>query len=157
NASSLSGVMVENLPVVCRCRKATPHKKLSTFFGVVIPTLLSMFGVVDYLQIAFMVGQCGLYQSIAMFIVAYLISMTVLSVSAITSRVLIGAHIYAKPTFLIFIIIMVVLATIFLSFFAVGLRDVTLPNAPGANSNATTGLGTANFTGRRLATLRGNL
>lgn len=38
--------------------------------------------------VAFMVGQCGMYQSIAMFIVAYLISMTVLSVSAIPSGAL---------------------------------------------------------------------
>lgn len=50
---------------------------------------------------------------------------------------------------------MSVLATFILSFFAVGPRDITLPYAPGAN--ATTGLGTANFTDHCLATLRDNL
>ncbi|KAF5891318.1 solute carrier family 12 member 9-like, partial [Clarias magur] len=63
-----------------------PHK-LSTFFGVVIPTLLSMFSVVVFLRIGFVVGQCGLYQAMVMFVVAYfIISMTVLSICAISTN-----------------------------------------------------------------------
>ncbi|XP_057693985.1 solute carrier family 12 member 9 isoform X2 [Corythoichthys intestinalis] len=222
-------------------------KKLSTFFGVVIPTLLSMFSVVLFLRIGFLVGQSGLYQGIAMFIVAYfIISMTVLSVCAIStngaldaggayymiSRALgpefggsigimfflanvcacalyvlglveaiiatfgvpedgalatssyqvlpsgywwsllyataiallcllvcmVGAHIYAKATFLIFLVVMFVLGTIFISFFAVHPRTILLPGF--ANSNPTvnaTGPSTANFTGFKLETLLGNL
>ncbi|CAL8359778.1 unnamed protein product [Merluccius merluccius] len=62
-------------------------KKLTTFFGVVVPTLLSMFSVVVFLRIGFMVGQCGLYQAIAMYLVAYfIITMTVLSVCAISTN-----------------------------------------------------------------------
>ncbi|TRY92230.1 hypothetical protein DNTS_023803 [Danionella cerebrum] len=61
--------------------------KLNTFFGVVIPTLLSMFSVVLFLRIGFVVGQCGLYQMILMLVVAYfIISMTVLSVCAISTN-----------------------------------------------------------------------
>lgn len=67
---------------------------------------------------------------------------------------LIGAHIYAKATFIIFLVVMFVLATIFISFFAVKHRIITLP------SSAINGTGiptTANFTGFKLETLMGNL
>uniref|UniRef100_A0A7N8Y4V6 Solute carrier family 12 member 9 n=1 Tax=Mastacembelus armatus TaxID=205130 RepID=A0A7N8Y4V6_9TELE len=199
--------------------RTTPQrqpKKLPTFFGVVIPTLLSMFSVVVFLRIGFVVGQCGLYQAIAMFLVAYfIISMTVLSVCAISTNgaldaggayymisralgpefggsigimfflanvcgsalfvlglveavvatfgvpedgtvanmsyqvlpsgywwsllyattiallcllvCLVGAHIYAKTTFIIFLVVMFVLVTIFISFFAVRPRTINLP------------------------------
>lgn len=67
---------------------------------------------------------------------------------------LIGAHIYAKATFVIFLVVMIVLATIFISFFAEKPRVITLP------SSAVNGTGiptTANFTGFKLETLKGNL
>ncbi|XP_068588009.1 solute carrier family 12 member 9-like, partial [Cebidichthys violaceus] len=71
-------------------RRSAPQrqpKKLSIFFGVVIPTLLSMFSVVVFLRIGFMVGHSGLYQAIAMLLVAYfIICMTVLSVCAISTN-----------------------------------------------------------------------
>uniref|UniRef100_A0A8C7T975 Solute carrier family 12 member 9 n=1 Tax=Oncorhynchus mykiss TaxID=8022 RepID=A0A8C7T975_ONCMY len=210
---------VEQSPAFSR-RKSAHHsrpKKLSTFFGVVIPTLLSMFSVVVFLRIGFVVGQCGLYQAIAMFLVAYfIISMTVLSVCAISTNgaldaggayymisralgpefggslgvmfflanvcssalyilglveaivatfgdnpadpagslqvlpagywwsllyatgilllcllvCLVGAEIYAKASFIIFLVVMLVLATIFISFFAVRPRTILLPAAP---------------------------
>ncbi|XP_042284903.1 solute carrier family 12 member 9-like isoform X1 [Thunnus maccoyii] len=219
-------------------------RKLGVVFGVVIPTLLSMFSVVVFLRIGFVVGQAGLYQSIAMFLVAYLIiTMTVLSVCAISTNgaldaggayymisralgpefggsigimfffanvcgsalyvlglveaimsafgvpeegvgavaglhqvlpsgywwsllygtvllflcfivCLIGAHIYAKATFIIFIIVTTVLTSIFISFFIVGPMAVTLSDTSVLNS---TGLTTANYTGLRLHTLEGNL
>lgn len=71
---------------------------------------------------------------------------------------MVGAHIYAKTTFLIFLVVMFVLGTIFISFFAVHPRTITLP--PSATSSSTgngTGLATANFTGFKLDTLLGNL
>ncbi|XP_058890228.1 solute carrier family 12 member 9 [Acipenser ruthenus] len=223
-------------------RTQTPQpQKLSTFFGVVIPTLLSMFSVVVFLRIGFAVGQSGLYQTIAMFIVAYIIiGMTVLSVCAISTNgaldaggayymisralgpefggsigimfflanvcgsalfvlglvesimdtfgvpqgpeaglgssvqvlprtywwellygtsilllcllvCLVGAHIYAKATFIIFLIVLVALITIFISFFVVKPHEVTVPLLNG------TGTTTANFTGFKLATLQENL
>uniref|UniRef100_A0A6Q2WYC0 Solute carrier family 12 member 9 n=1 Tax=Esox lucius TaxID=8010 RepID=A0A6Q2WYC0_ESOLU len=217
-------------------------KKLSTFFGVVIPTLLSMFSVVVFLRIGFVVGQCGLYQAIIMFLVAYLIiSMTVLSVCAISTNgaldaggayymisralgpefggslgvmfflanvcssalfvlglveaimasfgstastlqvlpagywwsllyatgillvcllvCLVGAEIYAKATFIIFLIVMVVLATVFISFFAVHPHIVNLPppSQPVSNDTGPPPPTVANFTGFKLDTLLGNL
>lgn len=243
------GQAVDQRPGTSPKHRSSPPgqpKKLSTFFGVVIPTLLSMFSVVVFLRIGFVVGQCGLYQAIGMFLVAYIIiTMTVLSVCAISTNgaldaggayymisralgpefggsiglmfflanvcgsalfvlglveavlatfgvpedgvitnsyqvlpsgywwsllygtvlallcllvCLIGAHIYAKATFLIFLVVMVVLLTIFISFFAVHPRVVQLPaEATKTNGNGTLGQTTANFTGFKLDTLLGNL
>ncbi|XP_030634619.1 solute carrier family 12 member 9 isoform X2 [Chanos chanos] len=243
--SPQTGETVDRTPATVR-RKSTPDqpKKLTTFFGVVIPTLLSMFSVVVFLRIGFVVGQSGLYQAIAMFLVAYfIISMTVLSVCAISTNgaldaggayymisralgpefggsigimfflanvcgsalyvlglveavldtfglpedgqsaskyavfptghwwaflygtvillvcllvCLVGAHIYAKATFVIFLVVMLVLCTIFISFFAVGPQVVALPRPDKTPPNATYPA-SANFTGFKLDTLRGNL
>uniref|UniRef100_A0A6Q2Y928 Solute carrier family 12 member 9 n=1 Tax=Esox lucius TaxID=8010 RepID=A0A6Q2Y928_ESOLU len=246
----LPGDAVERIPAISRRRSApsSQPKKLSTFFGVVIPTLLSMFSVVVFLRIGFVVGQCGLYQAIIMFLVAYLIiSMTVLSVCAISTNgaldaggayymisralgpefggslgvmfflanvcssalfvlglveaimasfgrpedgvstastlqvlpagywwsllyatgillvcllvCLVGAEIYAKATFIIFLIVMVVLATVFISFFAVHPHIVNLPppSQPVSNDTGPPPPTVANFTGFKLDTLLGNL
>ncbi|XP_029111436.1 solute carrier family 12 member 9 [Scleropages formosus] len=220
-----------------RSAESRPQHKLSTFFGVVVPTLLSMFSVVVFLRIGFVVGQSGLYQTFGMLLVAYfIICMTVLSVCAISTNgaldaggayymisralgpefggsigimfffanvcgsalyvlglveaiistfgvsqdvpsgqhvlptgywwsllyataillvcllvCLVGAHIYARATFLIFIIVIVVLCTIFISFFAVAPRSIAVPSL---NSSV---LSSANFTGFKLETLLGNL
>nr|XP_056706549.1 solute carrier family 12 member 9-like [Euleptes europaea] len=66
---------------------------------------------------------------------------------------LVGAGIYAKATFLIFVIVMGVLGTVVLSFFVVGPHTVQLPGGGGNG----TGLGNASFTGFSLHTLRSNL
>lgn len=72
---------------------------------------------------------------------------------------LVGAHIYAKATFLIFLVVMFVLGTIFISFFAVGPRTITLPSPfkPAPNGTSPVFPTTANFTGFKLDTLLGNL
>ncbi|CAG06379.1 unnamed protein product, partial [Tetraodon nigroviridis] len=254
------GQAVGQPPGSSRQRSAPQRQpqKLSVFFGVVIPTLLSMFSVVLFLRIGFVVGQAGLYQGIAMFLVAYfIICMTVLSVCAISTNgaldaggaycilfissdggdalppsdmisralgpefggsigimfflanvcgsalyvlglveaivdtfgkhgaalsahhvlpsgywysllyatgiallcllvCLVGAHIYAKATFLIFLVVMFVLGTIFVSFFAVHPRTITLPS-PSPNGTDPAFPTTANFTGFKLNTLLGNL
>ncbi|XP_059711600.1 solute carrier family 12 member 9 isoform X2 [Haemorhous mexicanus] len=70
-----------------RGRAAAAPRKLPTFLGVVVPTLLSMFSVVLFLRLGFVVGHAGLYQALAMFAVAYfIIGMTVLSVCAIATN-----------------------------------------------------------------------
>ncbi|KAM9790534.1 solute carrier family 12 member 9-like [Syngnathus typhle] len=222
------------------------RRKLGVIFGVVIPTLLSMFSVVVFLRIGFVVGQAGLYQTIAMFLVAYfIITMTVFSVCAISTNgaldaggayymisralgpefggsigimfffanvcgsalyilglveaivsafgvpeasepgavfeashrvlpsgywwsllygtvllsicffvCLVGAQIYAKATFVIFLIVTIVLASIFTSFFTVEPRTVTLPHSSFMNASTQTA---ANYTGLSLHTLEGNL
>lgn len=72
---------------------------------------------------------------------------------------LVGAHIYTKATFLIFLVVMFVLGTIFISFFAVGPRTITLPKNfnPTANQTRPAFPTAANFTGFKLETLLGNL
>ncbi|KAI7800413.1 putative solute carrier family 12 member 9-like, partial [Triplophysa rosa] len=192
-------------------------------------------------NLGFVVGQCGLYQTIVMLLVAYfIISMTVLSVCAISTNgaldaggayymisralgpefggsigimfflanvcgsalfvlglveailatfgapedgssavsryavlpggywwsllygtvilllclfvCLIGADIYAKATFIIFLIVMAALGIIFISFFAVKPHVIDLPNR-----NSSLGPTEANFTGFKLDTLVANL
>lgn len=74
---------------------------------------------------------------------------------------LVGAHIYAKATFLIFLVVMFVLGTIFVSFFAVHPQNILLPSSaafnPPANGTGPVFPTTANFTGFKLDTLLGNL
>ncbi|XP_061923918.1 solute carrier family 12 member 9-like [Entelurus aequoreus] len=244
-----AGLAREKTPAGPRARfsHSKQPKKLSTFFGVVVPTLLSMFSVIVFLRIGFLVGQSGLYQAITMFIVAYfIICMTVLSVCAISTNgaldaggayymisralgpefggsigimfflanvcacafyvlglveavvatfgvpedgslaasshqvlpsgywwsllyataiallcllvCLVGAHIYAKATFLIFLVVIFVLGTIFISFFAVRPRTIILPGSATSDLVVNgTGPTTANFTGFKLDTLLGNL
>uniref|UniRef100_A0A667ZP21 Solute carrier family 12 member 9 n=1 Tax=Myripristis murdjan TaxID=586833 RepID=A0A667ZP21_9TELE len=231
NAASPTGVTVES---DARRAKGKNPRKLGVVFGVIIPTLLSMFSVVVFLRIGFVVGQAGLYQSIAMFLVAYfIITMTVLSVCAISTNgaldaggayymisralgpefggsigimfffanvcgsalyilglveaiisafgipegrvmpsgywwsvlygtvllflclivCLVGAHIYAKATFIIFIVVMTALASIFISFFIVEPKVVMLPDT---SVNITSPV-TTNYTGLRLHTMERNL
>ncbi|XP_053185881.1 solute carrier family 12 member 9-like [Scomber japonicus] len=85
-----TGSQPKNVPKPSRDkggRDGKTTRKLGVVFGVVIPTLLSMFSVVVFLRIGFVVGHAGFYESIAMFLVAYLIiTMTVLSVCAISTN-----------------------------------------------------------------------
>ena len=66
--------------------------KLSTFIGVIVPCTLSMFSVILFLRIGMVVGQAGLLQTIAMLMLAYLVTaLTVLSLSAISTNEVIKA------------------------------------------------------------------
>lgn len=69
---------------------------------------------------------------------------------------LVGAGIYAKATFLIFLIVMVVLGTVYLSFFIVGPKTIRLPGSRSVNHTDPT-IVNASFTGFRLHTLLANL
>uniref|UniRef100_A0A4W6BTN8 Solute carrier family 12 member 9 n=1 Tax=Lates calcarifer TaxID=8187 RepID=A0A4W6BTN8_LATCA len=68
----------------------TPSKdprKLNTFFGVMVPTILSMFSIVLFLRTGFVVGHAGLLQGLLMVVVAYtIISLTILSICAISTN-----------------------------------------------------------------------
>ncbi|XP_062262366.1 solute carrier family 12 member 9 [Platichthys flesus] len=69
---------------------ATPTKdprQLNTFFGVMVPTILSMFSIVLFLRTGFVVGHAGLLQGLLMVLVAYtIISLTILSICAISTN-----------------------------------------------------------------------
>ncbi|XP_056421493.1 solute carrier family 12 member 9-like isoform X1 [Hyla sarda] len=222
-------------------RQRAGARKLSTFLGVVVPTLLAMFSVVLFLRIGFVVGQSGLYEAVGMLILSYfIIGMTVLSVCAISTNgaldaggayymisralgpefggsigimfflanvcgsalyilglvetivamfgiptgedgrsgvhvlpqsywyeflygtvllflcllvCLVGASIYARATFLIFIIVMVVLITVFISFFAVREKVVSIVTTDANGTHYLNGT----FTGFKLSTLKDNV
>ncbi|TNN72475.1 Solute carrier family 12 member 9 [Liparis tanakae] len=62
-------------------------RKLNTFFGVMVPTILSMFSIVLFLRTGFVVGHAGLLQGLLMVVVAYtIISLTILSICAISTN-----------------------------------------------------------------------
>ncbi|XP_065190112.1 solute carrier family 12 member 9-like isoform X2 [Sycon ciliatum] len=62
-------------------------KKLSTFFGVVVPCVLSIFSVILFLRLGYVVGQAGLWVSLGMLILGYfVVVLTVLSISAICTN-----------------------------------------------------------------------
>ncbi|XP_069775964.1 solute carrier family 12 member 9 isoform X2 [Narcine bancroftii] len=217
-------------------------RKLSTFFGVVVPTVLSMFSIVIFMRVGFVIGQAGFLEALLMLVVAYvIISLTVLSVCAISTNgavrgggayfmisrtlgpefggsiglmfflanvcscavyilglveaildvfgelpnagavhkglhvlpqsylfdvlyassilvlcllvCLVGAQIYAKTSFLIFLLVHIVLVTIFVSFFAVSPKMVWIVEQSGNVSHVIH----INYTGFDLATLRRNL
>uniref|UniRef100_A0A4W3IPB6 Solute carrier family 12 member 9 n=1 Tax=Callorhinchus milii TaxID=7868 RepID=A0A4W3IPB6_CALMI len=229
----------EEISVSSATSQHDDRRKLCTFFGVVVPTVLSMFSIVVFLRVGFVVGQAGFLQSILMLAVAYvIISLTVLSVCAISTNgavkgggayfmisrtlgpefggsiglmfflanvcacavyvlglveavldvfgelpnagkwihvlpqsylydvlyassilllclliCLVGAQIYAKTTFLIFLVVHVVLLTIFASFFSVSPTSIPILH----RSNNATERFNGSYTGFSLATLRNNL
>uniref|UniRef100_A0A671Y2X6 Solute carrier family 12 member 9 n=1 Tax=Sparus aurata TaxID=8175 RepID=A0A671Y2X6_SPAAU len=62
-------------------------RKLNTFFGVMVPTILSMFSIILFLRTGFVVGHAGLLQGLLMLIVAYtIIALTILSICAISTN-----------------------------------------------------------------------
>ncbi|XP_061658868.1 solute carrier family 12 member 9 isoform X2 [Syngnathoides biaculeatus] len=62
-------------------------RKLNTFFGVMVPTVLSMFSIVLFLRTGFVVGHAGLLQGLLMVLVAYfIITLTILSICAISTN-----------------------------------------------------------------------
>nr|XP_058894671.1 solute carrier family 12 member 9 isoform X2 [Kogia breviceps] len=217
-------------------------RKLSTFLGVVVPTVLSMFSIVVFLRIGFVVGHAGLLQALAMLLVAYFIlALTVLSVCAIATngavrgggayflisrtlgpevggsiglmfylanvcgcavsllglveamldvfgadatgssglRVLpqgygwnllygslllglvggvctLGAGLYARASFLTFLLVSGSLASVLVSFVAVRPRDIPLTPRPGPNGSSLPPQ-VAHFTGFNSSTLKANL
>lgn len=61
-------------------------KKFGAFSGVFTPSILTILGVIMYLRLPWIVGQAGLWSTIAIVIVAHLISVTTgLSVSSIAT------------------------------------------------------------------------
>ncbi|KAF7643631.1 hypothetical protein LDENG_00236170 [Lucifuga dentata] len=63
------------------------QRKLNTFFGVMVPIILSMFSIVLFLRTGFVVGHAGLVQGLLMMIVAYtIVSLTILSICAISTN-----------------------------------------------------------------------
>jgi len=68
-------------------RRQKPAKKLGLAMGVLIPNILSIFGVILFLRLGMIVGQCGVWIAILMFSFGYfVVLMTTLSLSAISTN-----------------------------------------------------------------------
>lgn len=68
------------------------QKKFGTFAGVFTPSLLTILGVIMYLRMGWVVGNAGLYLTLAIIVLAHLISVTTgLSVSSIATDKKVGA------------------------------------------------------------------
>ncbi|CAI7995534.1 Solute carrier family 12 member 9 [Geodia barretti] len=92
----------ENRPLLSRHarqieeRRKAKQKKLTMVFGVTIPCILSIFSVVLFLRLGFVLGQAGFIQTMVMVLVGYgVVILTVLSISAIaTSSTVEGGGVY---------------------------------------------------------------
>ena len=63
------------------------NRKLGTFLGVTVPCICTIFGVVVFLRLPFIVGQMGLWAALAMLLTAYGLSfVTMQSFMAISLR-----------------------------------------------------------------------
>ncbi|KAK7925554.1 hypothetical protein WMY93_007864 [Mugilogobius chulae] len=77
----------ESSPQSSPSQQHTNPRRLNTFFGVMVPTILSMFSIVLFLRTGFVVGHAGLLQGLLMVVVAYtIISLTILSICAISTN-----------------------------------------------------------------------
>jgi len=67
-------------------------KRFSTFEGVLTPCLLSIFGVIMYLRLGYVVGSVGLGGAIIIIVFANMITLsTALSMSSVVTNIRIGA------------------------------------------------------------------
>ncbi|CAH1239487.1 SLC12A9 [Branchiostoma lanceolatum] len=81
--SSAGGMSADKEPA----QQEPGSRKLSTFLGVVVPCTLSMFSVILFLRMGFLIGQAGLLVGIAQFFLAYcIVGLTILSVCAISTN-----------------------------------------------------------------------
>lgn len=68
-------------------RKPANGGKLTTFFGVFVPCVLSIFSVILFLRMGYILGQAGLIVTLVMLTVAYtIVVLTILSISAISTN-----------------------------------------------------------------------
>jgi amino acid transporter len=61
-------------------------KKIGTFGGVFVPSILTILGVIMYLRLPAIIGEAGLYMTLGIILLAHIISVTTgLSVSSIAT------------------------------------------------------------------------
>lgn len=77
-------------------KRDAKKKKLSMIFGVTMPCCLSIFSVILFLRLGFVLGQAGFWETMLMLVIGYgVVILTVLSISAIsTSATVEGGGVY---------------------------------------------------------------
>lgn len=55
---------------------AAPVKKLKTFDGVFVPVFLSIWGIILFIRLGFIIGEAGLLGTLVMFIMSYVVAVT---------------------------------------------------------------------------------
>lgn len=79
------------LQVLSFKERAQKNRKLGTFMGVYIPTILMLFGVIVFLRVGWVTGQAGLTSTLIMITFAALVSLlSILSMAAIATNIDIG-------------------------------------------------------------------
>ncbi len=65
--------------------------KFGTFFGIYVPSILMMFGVIIFLRLGWIVGSAGLYSTLTIITLASVITLiTILSMSAAATNIKVG-------------------------------------------------------------------
>lgn len=86
-AAAACGAKADSQPDSSTDTPTKDPRQLDTFFGVMVPTILSMFSIILFLRMGFVVGHAGLLQGLLMVFVAYtIISLTILSICAISTN-----------------------------------------------------------------------
>ncbi|EDV21701.1 uncharacterized protein TRIADDRAFT_59688 [Trichoplax adhaerens] len=169
----MSGMPTEVQPLLSPCHSNVNdgnyrEGKLSTFLGVVVPCILSIFSVILFLRLGFVVGQAGFLTVIGMLVLAYGLCIKFTAIPGSTwwqylygSLVLLfclivcvfGAGIFAKTSLIIFLAVMVAISSSVVSFIAQ--KAFAVNNQSILNENETV-LNFA-YTGWDIETFRKNL
>ncbi|KAM9211053.1 solute carrier family 12 member 9 isoform 1-T1 [Dugong dugon] len=131
----------------------TSARRLSTFLGVVVPTVLSMFSVVVFMRID-ATGPNGLRVLPQGYGWSLLYGSLLLGL--VGGVCTLGAGLYARASFLTFLLVSFSLASVLVSFVAVGPRDIPLTPLPGPNGSSLPPR-FGHFTGFNSSTLKANL
>lgn len=79
--------MATSIPYPEKKRESTSFPKYSTFPGVYVPALLTMFGAILFLRMGWIVGAVGLFQSVLIITITSIITLiTAVSISSIASN-----------------------------------------------------------------------
>ncbi|KAK5624157.1 hypothetical protein CRENBAI_002463 [Crenichthys baileyi] len=132
-------------------KTAQDPRRLNTFFGVMVPTILSMFSIILFLRTessaseGWRVLPQGYWYTVLYSSVVLLLCLLVC---------LVGAHIYSRTAFVILLVVTVSLLSVFISAVAVKPKDFVISHQGPGNQTLHYN---ASYTGFSATTLRNNL
>ena len=83
-------MQAQALPNISSSEETGSSLKLGTFIGVFTPTVLTILGVIMYLRMGWVVGHAGLSGTLGIVILANLITLLTLSLSALATNMKVG-------------------------------------------------------------------